>query len=211
MKSERVQSNEVRRMALPLVFAALCLSGAVSAGSLTPQDRQHGLDYLMQTRDGVVETTRGLSEAQWKFKPGPDRWSVAEIVEHLALAEDFLFLDITENVLKAQAGRSDRDHKGIDRMILSVIPDRTTKATAPEPLVPKGQWAPAAALGHFVESRARTSEFLKSAPDLREHVVDSPFGQPMDAYQWLLLVAAHSERHTKQILEVKGDPSFPKH
>jgi hypothetical protein len=53
-------------------------------------------------------------------------------------------------------------------------------------------------------------EFLKSTRGLRVHVVDSPLGQPLDAYQWLLFISAHSERHTKQILEVKADPNFPK-
>lgn len=52
--------------------------------------------------------------------------------------------------------------------------------------------------------------FLESTPDLREHVADSPFGQPWDTYEWVLFIAAHSERHTKQILEVKADPNFPK-
>jgi hypothetical protein len=31
----------------------------------------------------------------------------------------------------------------------------------------------------------------------------------MDAYQWLLLLAAHTERHTAQIEEIKADPKFP--
>jgi hypothetical protein len=53
-------------------------------------------------------------------------------------------------------------------------------------------------------------EFLQSTPDLRAHVFDSPLKQPLDAYEWLLFMGAHSERHTKQILEVKADPGFPK-
>jgi hypothetical protein len=32
----------------------------------------------------------------------------------------------------------------------------------------------------------------------------------MDAYQWLLLLAAHSARHTAQILEVEANPGYPK-
>jgi len=40
--------------------------------------------------------------------------------------------------------------------------------------------------------------------------MDSPLGKKMDAYQWILFIAAHSERHTKQLLEVKADPNFPK-
>jgi hypothetical protein len=33
--------------------------------------------------------------------------------------------------------------------------------------------------------------------------------ESMDGYQWVLTVAAHIERHTKQILEVKADAGFP--
>jgi len=35
-------------------------------------------------------------------------------------------------------------------------------------------------------------------------------GVKLDAYEFVLLIAAHSERHTKQILEVKADPNYPK-
>jgi hypothetical protein len=31
-----------------------------------------------------------------------------------------------------------------------------------------------------------------------------------DAYEWVLFIAAHSERHLKQILEVKADLNYPK-
>ena len=55
--------------------------------------------------------------------------------------------------------------------------------------------------------RARTTEFLKSTPGLRDRVADSALGQLLDAYQWLLFISAHSERHTKQILEVKAHPN----
>jgi hypothetical protein len=32
----------------------------------------------------------------------------------------------------------------------------------------------------------------------------------LDAYRWVLLMSAHTERHTNQIKEVKADPNFPK-
>jgi hypothetical protein len=69
--------------------------------------------------------------------------------------------------------------------------------------------SPAAAQKHFVDSRAATEEYLRSATGLRLHVTDSPLGK-LDGYEWVLLIAAHSERHTKQMLEVKADPNFPK-
>lgn len=65
-------------------------------------------------------------------------------------------------------------------------------------------------LKHFGESRARTIAFLNDTQDLRDHAIDSPLGKKLDGYQWLLFIAAHSDRHTKQMLEVKADPAFPK-
>jgi hypothetical protein len=51
---------------------------------------------------------------------------------------------------------------------------------------------------------------LTKTPNLRDHAVDSPLNKKLDGYEWILFIAAHSERHTKQILEVKADPNFPK-
>ncbi len=191
-------------------LAVFAVSAVAAAASLTEADKLEGLAQLDRTRAGVVESTKGLSEAQWKFKPGPDRWSVAEILEHIVVVEQSLLENTSEKVMQAPAGKPDRDYKSVDKLVLSAIADRTQKAQAPEPVVPKGRWAPQEALEQFLKIRGRTTEFLKSTPGLRDHVGDSPLRQPLDAYQWLLFISAHSERHTKQILEVKADPNFPK-
>jgi len=196
---------------LSVLSSALLLLGAAAFGQgLTQADRERGVTYLEQTRDGVVESVKGLSEAQMKFKAAPERWSVAETLEHIAKAEDFIFQNVTDQVMKAPAGPAGRDTAKIDAMVLAMIPDRSHKAQAPPPLVPTSSWTPAESLDHFLKSRAKTIAFLESTPDLREHAADSPLGQPLDAYEWLLFIGAHSERHTKQILEVKADPAFPK-
>lgn len=194
-----------------LVVCLLLLLGIISFGqTLTQTDRERGTKYLEQTRDGVVAATKGLSEAQVKFQPAANRWSVAETLEHIALAEDFLLQNVVEKNMNAPPGPADRDTAKIDAMVLAMIPDRSHKAQAPPPLVPTGRWTPTDTVQHFLNSRAKTIRFLESTPDLREHVADSPLGQPLDVYEWLLFIGAHSERHTKQILEVKADPNFPK-
>ena len=194
-----------------LLLIALLLLGVAAFGQeLTTADRERGTKYLAQTRDGIVAATKGLSEAQMKFKPAPDRWSVAETLEHIALAEDFLLQNVTDKIIKSPAGPADRDTAKADAMVLAMIPDRSHKAQAPPTLVPTGRWTPAETLDRFLKSRAQTIAFLESTPDLRQHVADSPLRQSLDAYEWLLFVSAHSERHTKQILEVKADPNFPK-
>lgn len=197
------QSTATNQPAVPAQPAA--------SPSLTAADRQKAMDYLEKTKRGVLEATSGLSEAQWNFKAGPDRWSIAEVTEHIAAAEDLLLGSVEEQVLKAPARTEQEDVAAIDAFVLKAIPDRTHKAQAPEPLKPTNRFgSPEAARKHFAESREKTEELLKFRQDLREHVTDSPLGKKLDAYEWILFTAAHSERHTKQIDEVKADPNFPK-
>jgi hypothetical protein len=196
-----------------LTVLVLVLFATVSAytQSLTQADRERAVKYLESTKQGVEDATKGLSEAQWNFKPAPDRWSVAEVTEHIAAAEDFLRGMVTEQVMKAPARPEGDDVKAIDEMILTKVPDRTDKVQAPEPLKPTNRYgSPQESLKHFEESRQQTLDFLNKHDDLRAHAADSPFGKKLDGYEWVLFVAAHSDRHTKQINEVKADPNFPK-
>src|ERR1700677_2742352 len=198
------------RKSLLIMCAAVCLGPAVFGQALTQADRDRGVKYLEQPRDAIIAATKDLSEAQWKFKAAPDKWSVAETLEHIALAEDYIFGAAESTEKTGPAGAPDRDFAKIDAMILQRTPDRSAKKQAPPPMVPTGRWTPAETLDHFLKSRARTIEFMKTTPDLREHVMNSEMGTSLDAYQWLLFSAAHSERHDKQIKEVEATAGFPK-
>jgi len=192
-----------------LAALLLVLSGS-EAQTLSQADLDRGLQYLETTKKNIVEATRGLSDAQWNFKPSPFRWSMAQAMEHIALSEDLL-REMVEDQIKKAAPAPDRDLKKTDDMVLEVIPDRSKKFQAPEQLRPTNHFgSPDAALKHFLESRAKTVELLKNTPDLRAHAVDSGLFKKLDAYQRILFIGAHSERHTKQMVEVKADAKFPK-
>ena len=194
-----------------VIAVVLYVSVSAYSQSLTQADRDRAMKYLESTKQGVLDATAGLSEAQWNFKPGPDRWSVAEVTEHIAAAEGYLRGTITDKVMTAPPRPDGEDVKAIDEMVLTMIPDRSHKAQAPEPLKPTNRFgSPQGSLKHFTESRAQTEDFLRTHDDLRAHAIDSPIEKKLDAYEWVLFIAAHSERHTKQILEVKADPNFPK-
>jgi hypothetical protein len=196
-----------RTFAMFLVLTAF----AVSSLAQTQAERDSAVQYLEKTRQGVVDSTKGLSTAQWNFKPAPDRWSVAEVAEHIAAAEDFLFALIQDKAMKAPARAAGEDVKAIDDMVIANMPDRSHKAQAPEPLKPSNRFgSPDGSLKHFAESRAKTEDFVKTQQGLRDHAMDSPMGKKLDPYEWVLLISGHSERHTKQIEEVKADPNFPK-
>jgi len=195
------------------LVALFLITGAAgtTAQELTPAEKERALQYLESTKKNVLEATKGLSEAQWNFKSAPDRWSVAQVMEHIAASEDFIRDNLLkEKVMVAPAGEPGRDVKRIDEAVLARVPDRTHKAQAPEPLVPSNRFgSPDSSVKHFVESRATTEQFLKTATGLRDHVMDGPV-PTMDGYEFVLFIAAHGERHTKQINEVKADPNFPK-
>ena len=61
-----------------LVIAVLAATAvaASSAQELTQAETEHALQYLESTKRDVLDATKGLSEAQWNFKPAPDRWSL---------------------------------------------------------------------------------------------------------------------------------------
>ena len=195
---------------LGMVVLIASVSGT-KAQTLSQADLDRGLQYLETTKKNIVDATRGLSEAQWNFKPSVFKWSVAQVMEHIAASEDLL-RQMAEGQIKQQSPSvPDRDLKKTDDKVLEVIPDRSRKFQAPEQLRPRNQFgSPEAALKHFIDSRAKTVELLKTTPDLRAHVVDSGLLGKIDAYERILFIAAHSERHTKQLLQVKADPKFPK-
>jgi hypothetical protein len=197
-----------------LLFA-LCLAvlagPVLQAEDLSKAELDKAVKYLEKTRAGVVAATKGLSEAQLNFKQAPDRWSVAEVTEHIAAAEDLLMDLVQQKVMKSPARTEPADVKAIDEFILANVPDRTHKVQAPEPLKPNNRFGSAKdSLKHFQDSRAKTIEFLKTTKDLRQHAMEAPLGKTLDGYQWIIFIGAHSERHTKQIDEVKADPNFPK-
>lgn len=208
----RVMPSMRMAYAVLMVLALVVAGAAAKAQDVSPADKEKALQYLESTKKGVLDATKGLSDAQWNFKPAPDRWSLAEVMEHLAAAEDML-RGLTENqIMKspAVALRTPEEVRKSDEAVLMLVPDRSHKVQTSEPLKPTNRFgSPAAAQKHFLESRMATEEYLKNTPGLREHLGDSPLGK-LDGYDFLLFTAAHSERHTKQMLEVRADPNFPK-
>jgi hypothetical protein len=201
-------------LVVTLMAASFAQTAATpSATTLSAAEREAALKSLQATHDAFLKSIAGLSEKQWKFKPAPDRWSVAEVAEHIAVSESLIFAMVQRQIMTSAAAPEKRaEDKMTDEQILQRIPDRSHKAQAPEFLKPTSRWATQAELIRaFEESRKATMDYVRTTnDDLRDHFGPHPIFGPLDAYQWILLISAHSERHTKQIEEVKADPNFPK-
>lgn len=213
----------MKNISLALLAAVACAAPAfgqtspapassAASGSLTQEERQRAIDYMKETEKAFLASIEKVSDAQWKFKAAPDRWSIAETAEHIATAEEFIW-GRTNEIIKAPANPERRaETQGKDKLIYDKIPDRSRKAQAPEPLKPTGKFATREELvKHFKEARANEIAFLENTKeDLRSHIADNPALDAMDAYQWIIFNGAHSKRHTAQIEEVKTDASYPK-
>ena len=204
-------TKHARILAVLGCVALTSLGQTLAARDASESDRKALVEHLERTRAAFLGSIDGLSEEQWAWKPAPDRWSVAEVAEHITAAETMLRGLVTDQVLKAPASAELlAKTQGHDQVVLQRIPDRSAPVQAPESLQPKGTRKDRADLtGAFTTARATTIALAgDTSKDLRAHAMESPLGA-LDGYQWMLFISAHTERHTKQIEEVKAAPVFP--
>jgi multidrug efflux pump subunit AcrA (membrane-fusion protein) len=103
-----------------------------SQQKLTQQELDQARLFLQQTQSALVGATKGLSEAQWKFKPAPDRWSVAENLDHIVLVQERVLGPILDQLANAPAPAADHDYVQVDAIVIHQFSTRLNKFPAPE-------------------------------------------------------------------------------
>ena len=197
------------------VALATLIPAAWSANVLSQSDRDFAMSSLHASRKVFLDSVANLTDAQWNFKAAPDRWSIAECAEHIAISEDFI-AGVAKQTLAAPAAPEKmlpaEQARAKDEKLLQMVPNRSQKFQAPEPIKPTHRFkTPQEAVDHFKESRDTNIAYVeKTADPLREHFSKHPAAGDLDAYEWMLLMSGHTERHTMQILEVKADPGYPR-
>jgi hypothetical protein len=192
---------------------ALLLAAALPlvAAPLTQPDRDKLIQDLQHSRQMFLDAIADVkTEAQWNYKPGPDRWSVGECAAHIIAAEAY-FRDNISEALKSPPLPEQQQSSAGDAIISSMIRNRTTKFKAPTAIEPTGKVRPKGeSIAAFEATRAKTLEYVRTTQDaLREHGSGTP-PQVTSAYQLVLMLSGHTERHTAQLIEVKATPGYPK-
>jgi hypothetical protein len=172
------------------------------------QDASNVIQHIELSRQSLGTAIAGLSETQSNFKPAPNRWSIAETLEHIATVEERVIGRISQ-MLASAPGAPDGRVNDSDSVLITKVLDRTSRFQAPEPVQPTGK-----PLSHSMErlaaSRQKLVDLVRSAPaDFRERTATHPALGPLDAHQWLIAVAGHCGRHTAQINETKAASGFP--
>jgi hypothetical protein len=174
-------------------------------------EREFLVTELVGSEARLLRAVDGLSAAQWSFREGPERWSIAEIVEHMVVFEGFI-LGAVQRVLQEAAEPEKCAAVGAkEPLVLGLAESRGTKFVAREAARPVGRWVDAAELvSELKKARARTLAFVaEERGDLREHFFPHIVFGDLDCYQWMVALARHMDRHLLQVEEVMRDPGFP--
>jgi hypothetical protein len=176
--------------------------GQAAPGAISLQERELLVDLLERSRDVFVASVSAVTDAAWQTRPAEDAWSAAECAEHIVISERVL-REIATHVALATPARPELAPavRGKDGAIVQAMRDRSHRAKTLPVLEPAGRWPGRAGLvARFLEERAATLAYIRTtgAP-LHFHFAPlEPFGD-LDGYQWVLLLASHTERHAAQI------------
>jgi hypothetical protein len=174
-------------------------------------ERQLVLEQLASSEARLLELVRGLTEEQWSFRETPERWSIAENIEHLIMFEGF----IRSAIAKTLEGPAEPEKKtGVgakEPLVLGVANGRSNKLIAREVVRPVGRWPDRSELVlELQKTRAVTVAFAaETKANLRDHFFPHIAFGDLDCYQWLVVLGQHSARHAFQIEEIKADAGFP--
>ncbi len=186
--------------------------GAADA-HMTAEERSKVMNWMEESRKEFLAAIDGVTAEQWKWKPAPERWSVGETAEHIVLAEAMLFGNVQKAISSPPNPAWEEKTKGKTEFIERVMAPRLGKATAPDPIVPKGHLTQSEVREMFLKGRAEIEKFAKETTvELKQYTVEHPFPvfNTLNAYQWLIYIPLHTERHDKQIAEVKATAGYPK-
>ncbi len=173
------------------------------------QERQTALEHLHASEARLLNLVEGLTPEQWTFHEAEDRWSIADIIEHI-IAVERRITRAMEKML-AGPGQPRKPQAVLDSAVPAHVMNRTRKLTAPEPVRPVGTWPDTAELiAEFRKLREQTVLFVaETQADLRIYFIPHMAFGELDFYQWLLVLGRHGDRHAQQIERIKSDPAFP--
>jgi hypothetical protein len=179
--------------------------------TLTAEQRAALEAELERSRQVLMDAGRGLTATQWTWKPAPDRWSVAECLEHVAIVETLL----SGRLARMVAAQADADAAarvaGREEVAQKAGASRETKRQAPEMARPSARFSSLEEFdAHFTPLRVQTIEFVRTSDaPLHALVEQHPAIGELSAHQWLWFLSSHCERHAAQAQEVRADPAFP--
>lgn len=180
----------------------------------TDEQRSFLVAQLENSQRELLTEVQKLSEAQLHFKSDTSQWSVAQVLEHVAVQEEHLHWDLLYNQYTPQQPELARKGSREDREFLAYATD-AAKGEAPWLALPLGRFGSRDELiAYFSRFRNQVIRYVRETPaDFRVHFIYRPkeagIWHRVDLHQYTLGFIAHTQRHTNQIRKIKTSPHFP--
>ncbi len=157
-------------------------------------------------RTKLKETVSNLTEEQANFLPEGEKWSVANLVEHISMVENGIARISAKLLGEAQAkGEKTNGEAKISESFLEKASwGRTQKFEAPERVHPSGKLTIAESLAKLDENRLKFEELrpLFESVECSDFKFPHPAFGDMSAHEWLALIGGHELRHMQQIKKI---------
>ena len=165
------------------------------------------LNHLEESRAALHAAVDAVPSSLRETRPAVDRWSVAEVLEHLGRVEEQLTRLLAAKLAGArQAGAlgPERESGPLADSLGVLLLDRTRRITAGDRVLPQGQMDAASALANLDRTRAELRELVLGHDGLSLGAVSHqhPAFGVLDGYQWFAFIGSHEARHTAQIREI---------
>jgi hypothetical protein len=165
------------------------------------------MEHLRLQREVLRAAAERVPVSQHRQRPAPDRWSVAEVLEHLSIIETRVAGLISSLVAKGKAAglRNETETTPVlDARQKAMFLDRNRKTEARESGQPSGQLDTASAWDALHKSRRALSDAVSAADGLAlgELSYSHPVTGSLSVYDWIAFVGWHEARHAAQIDEI---------
>lgn len=167
------------------------------------EEKKELIVELEKNQSQLHTTLSTVSEELFCHQPSEDRWSIAELVEHIILVEKGVLKSIKKYGAKP---RSEKIVSALDKdQVRKVANNRARKIKAPDLFIPKGIFKnKAAAIEAFNQHRSEVGDFITTTT-LPLHSIGFPhmvIGM-LNGMSWFSFMASHCHRHILQIEELK--------
>lgn len=201
---------------LTSLFLVLVVSTISHGQSNTPPpawteaDKKYLLDNLTRTHQELQTETKNLTDEQWNFKESPDRWSINQIIEHIAIWE-LLFM---HEVSTALARNPDPTFPHFAPDSVFVESGGATKNNAldyTKPFsfaVPLGNNKGKDNMTWLSTMRLESIAYLKN--ETRNIRLQYDYCSGANVHQYYIMIFSHVDRHLRQLKKVKEHPNYPK-
>jgi hypothetical protein len=168
------------------------------------------LSQLDESRGVLRASVDSVPSSLHGTRPGPDRWSVAEVLEHLSRVEDGLTRLLASKLAEAKmTGMLEPEAESgpiADSIDRDRLLDRTRRIVAGERVQPGGGLDVTAGLEALARSREKLRDLIVAHDGLALGAITHPHPVlgVINGYQWFAFISAHESRHAAQIREI-GD------